>query len=1081
MENIKKHEKSKKYAIGLLIFLVVFVVSVQLLLFICYKYFEENLEKRNENMQNIRTKLEIQYMIKNGFLSYQSQIRSMMFSNSIEELSEKRLKIFINLQDINNYIYILKNGGTLDSIQGGGIIEYQKKTEDESKYDFLGLIVRLNVLKEISQELFDLIIVSKFVQVDRDFDKDIIQKVNTIYMNMEPILQRALKETDKMYLDGQIELENVVKDINRYKIIYEIIFVGISAFNILLTLFIGYLISRNIYKIIDSRDQALHLLEMNRANLESIVKERTKELSRINEALNDEIKKKEEAEKALHKSNTELEQRVKERTMHLEEEILNRKIAEMELRKFRLAVEQNPASIVITDPTGIIEYVNPAFEKISGYSISEVIGKKPSLLNSGMNSREKYDDMWRTISGGNPWRGEFINRSKNGEIYTEHVVIAPIKNSEGVITNYVGIKEDITDLIKAREEAERANKAKSDFLANISHEIRTPMNGIIGFIDLLKSTDLTEKQRKFVDIISNSSQNLLSIINDILDYSKIESGKITLDLEYEDLKTKVESTIELFSAKGLEKSIDILFYFDVSIPERIRCDILRINQILSNLIGNAIKFTPEGGKIFVKIVKKYIDQKVVRLFFSVRDTGIGIPKEKQEKIFQAFSQAEDSTTKKYGGTGLGLTIASQLVAAMGGKIVLDSEEGKGSEFSFELDFQYEGEHINRHFSESISAVIISPFNVNEDETILIAKEYLENFGVKPVLTNLDDIDTLSNNADVYIFHYNRSSHEKIKMLSSCYTPSIVILNSLEEESFSSSKDNPSPFLIFKPLNPSKIFDALNNIFSKKISDIALDRRSSDSCFFNGKRILVAEDNPVNQELIEIILKEMGFDVDIADNGLIALDKIEKNFGKYDIIMLDINMPELDGFGVLERIKGIDDIYKKTPIIAVTAHAGKSDIDRILERGFNAYIPKPFTLNILEQTLKRFIKGENINEGKKQIPTATEKKYSINELAKQINMDPKIYMKLLKKYTSTTESHIVKLKESINKDNREELSMIAHSIKGASLNLSLKRLSDIAYNLEKNAANMSVSQIDIAIKELEESFKKLKNDIEGDLL
>ncbi|MCA1980995.1 MAG: PAS domain S-box protein, partial [Calditerrivibrio sp.] len=658
MENIKKYEKSKKSAISLLIFLVVFVVAAQLLIFVLHEYLEKEITTYEEKIKNVRSKIDIQHMIKYRVVSYQNQIRSMPLSDSIDDLSSKRLQSLLYLQEIENCIDVLKNGGavirnfdTEEYKEKSKVIEYQKSYTDESKYDFLGFTVRVNVLKEMLQDLFDLIIASKFYNEKVDTVEDKMEKIKNLYQNIHPILNKMIKETDRMYSDGEVELENLLKNIANHKVIYERVLFVISALNMFLTLLMGYLISRNIYKIIESRDRTLHLLEMNKEQLESIVKDRTAELSKINEALNEEIKRREDFEKALQKSNFELEQRVKERTLHLEEEVLNRQIAEIELRKFRLVVEQSPTSIVITDSNGIIEYVNPAFEKISGYSISEVIGKKPSMLNSGKNPREKYDNMWKTISGGNPWRGEFINRSKSGELYIEHVVIAPIKNSDGLITNYIGIKEDITDLIKTREAAEKANRAKSDFLANISHEIRTPMNGVIGFIDLLKSTDLNERQRNFVDTISRSSHHLLSIINDILDYSKIESGKITLDLEYEEIRPKIESIIELFSAKGMEKGIEILYYYDLSIPAKIKCDILRINQVLSNLIGNAIKFTPEGGKIFVKILKKDINQDIVRLHFSVRDTGIGIPKEKQSQIFEAFSQAESSTTKKYGGTG----------------------------------------------------------------------------------------------------------------------------------------------------------------------------------------------------------------------------------------------------------------------------------------------------------------------------------------------------------------------------------------------------------------------------------------------
>ncbi len=370
------------------------------------------------------------------------------------------------------------------------------------------------------------------------------------------------------------------------------------------------------------------------------------------------------------------------------EDISRQKAAELKIKQLSMAVEQSPNSVVITDTEGTIQYVNPAFIRITGYTFSEAIGQNPSILKSGKTPDAVFKKMWETITSGKGWSGQFINKKKNGELYEEHVTIDPIRNENDEITNFIATKENITKLKDAYRQAGIANQAKSEFLANMSHEIRTPMNLIFGMTELLLDTELHTEQKNFLNHIQNAVTNLLGLINDILDYSKIESGKLIFEqkvMVLEQLFTDLEGTLALAAEK---KGIDLEFIVENKSSRYPVGDQLRLHQVLMNLSENAIKFTEEG-KVEVKVQIRDSDDNYCIAEFTVKDTGIGIEADKQKDIFESFSQANSSITRKYGGTGLGLAISSKLIALMGGEIELSSAVGLGTMFSFTLSFPTE--------------------------------------------------------------------------------------------------------------------------------------------------------------------------------------------------------------------------------------------------------------------------------------------------------------------------------------------------------------------------------------------------------
>ncbi|BBE16119.1 diguanylate cyclase/phosphodiesterase with PAS/PAC sensor(s) [Aquipluma nitroreducens] len=367
-------------------------------------------------------------------------------------------------------------------------------------------------------------------------------------------------------------------------------------------------------------------------------------------------------------------------------EITEIKNAGNQIRKLSKSIEQSPSTIIITDTQGQIEYVNPKFIEITGYDAEEVIGKKPSILKSGQMSLEFYQQLWNTISSGEVWRGEFLNRKKNGELYWEWATMTSIKDETGTITNYIAIKEDISlrkkieaDLIIAKNKAEESDRLKSAFLANMSHEVRTPLNSIIGFSELLADPDFEEdNKREFIQHIISNGNNLLTIISDIMDISKLEAGELKIyskPVNVYDFISNIKNQITYQSGiKGLDFEANIPDARDISIfvdPDRLR-------QIINNLISNAIKFTAKGGiEIGYQLSGEMVE-------FYVKDTGIGIPLEYHDKIFERFRQVEDERTRKYGGNGLGLAITKNLVELMGENIWLKTKEGQETIFYFTI-------------------------------------------------------------------------------------------------------------------------------------------------------------------------------------------------------------------------------------------------------------------------------------------------------------------------------------------------------------------------------------------------------------
>jgi len=594
--------------------------------------------------------------------------------------------------------------------------------------------------------------------------------------------------------------------------------------------------------------------------------------------------------------------------------------------------------------------------------------------------------------------------------------------------------------------AQMADHAKSQFLANMSHEIRTPLNGIIGFSNILTQSAITPQNREYARIIYENSHALLDIINDILDLSKVEQGTIELVQEPFEPMEMIERIVELFAIKAKEKSIRFYFYASPTIPELLVGDTVRLRQVLSNLIGNAIKFTPNGGKVNFEVRQHEITEESVTLRFSIQDSGIGIPLEQQKKIFEPFTQADEGISRKFGGTGLGLSISWDIVHKMGSCIELHSELGQGSTFFFDVTLPI-GECVLHPTPKEFShrfAILGKPSEM--PELLEVLQVYLHKWGHLKAWNPKNEVEAL------FCYLNTEGIEETLKTYKQHFPKALII--ALRDDCLGELPLALEPLidhLLECPLYGSKIFNTIVSLFKEEVH--ALESEPMMEAL--NKHVLVAEDNATNRHLMQVYLNKLGVTCKMAENGKEAVDCYQKE--SFDAVLMDINMPIMDGIAATQAILEYQKVSKVTPvpIIALTANTLKGDKERYISMGMDGHLSKPVDFNQLRNffeslpSMKKTAKEEDAVLVGIQANESTLQGISKESIAAKMGLDVVTVEMILDNFFLTLEDDLVALEEACASLDAETIRQRAHYLKGACANLYIEEAAALLAAIEED--------------------------------
>jgi PAS domain S-box-containing protein len=665
------------------------------------------------------------------------------------------------------------------------------------------------------------------------------------------------------------------------------------------------------------------------------------------------------------------------RLIGIAQDVTERKQAE-KMRAFLASiVESSDDSIIGTDLDGRILSWNVGAEKLFGYTADEAIGKQITILFRFDRQADYLNTLNKVRRQEQIERFESVRVKKDGTPIDVSVILSPIRDTLGRLQGVSAIYRDITaskradaELLKAKEAAEAASRAKSTFLATMSHEIRTPMNGILGMTELVLDSDLTPDQRDSLDLVHLSAESLLSVINDILDFSKIEAGKMEFESIPFDLRETLGETMETLGFRAHQKGLELVYDLGPDVPVALLGDPGRLRQVLVNLVGNAIKFT-ENGEILVNVERESESPDAVCLHFSVKDTGVGIPAEQQEKIFEAFSQADGSMTRKYGGTGLGLTICGRLVEIMSGRIWVESQVGQGSNFHFTARLGVQrvvnepAVHLHPAQLRDLPVLVVDDNSTNRR----VLTEMLTRWGMKPTAVDggraalmaleiakgigrpfaLILLDGHMPEMDGFTLAGEIQNHPEL------VRTTIMMLTSADHLGAATlCRERGISAYLVKPIRQSELLAMICRGMQVPQEPTEGPRTSMAPANTNTRsRVLVAEDNIVNQALARRLLEKRGYAVSVVKDGRAAVEAVKHE--RFDVVLMDIQMPDMDGFEATAAIRRHEQLTGvRVPIVALTAHALKGDDERCLAAGMDAYISKPIRQEDLYVTIENML-------------------------------------------------------------------------------------------------------------------------------
>ena len=739
-------------------------------------------------------------------------------------------------------------------------------------------------------------------------------------------------------------------------------------------------------------------------------------------------------------------------------------------------VESLPICVFRKDLKGRLLFANQSFCRSVGLPLQKLLGKTDSELFGAEQGKKYSKDDAQVIETREVFH-DIEHHPGEGAVRHVETLKAPVIDPRGNCVGIQGMFWDVTDRVEsehalreAKELAESASRAKTDFLANVSHEIRTPMNGIIGMSELLLTSMGEGEPRERVEMILESGESLLKLINEILDFSKVEAGKIKLEAERFDFRERLGDSIRSFGFWAHEKNIDLVMHFDPSLPHEIVADSGRLRQVVVNLVGNAVKFTNEGHVFFSAQCKKQ-DEESVRIEFTILDTGIGIPEEKHQSIFHEFEQADSSITREHTGTGLGLAISSKIVRLMGGELKLGSSPGIGSRFSFELDFLkgaespadevcdsvFVGKSIlviseNRLLAESLQQRLawhrmIVAAVVDLEHAKRLLQQHIDEGN--PVEILVLDASTPS---QVYFLRWLVSLEERQR-------PRLILLNSSSQVD---SMEVPGELdIVQQILTPVKSSDLRSAFLA------AVDMSSAES---NGHpltksiatgarkklRVLLVEDNVINQKLALALLKQAGHSVTVAGDGAVAVEKFESE--SFDLVLMDVQMPVMDGFEATRRIRKLEtqrtpEQRKQSafpiPIIALTAHASSADREKCLAVGMDEYISKPVRAKALHLLIEQ--------QTKETHPEPAESKGLVDwsSAFETVGGQRDLLVELIQVFLKESDRMLESIEKAVQDQDVQNVRISAHSVKGALGHLGALSTSVVAGEIETKAGSENV--------------------------
>ena len=815
-----------------------------------------------------------------------------------------------------------------------------------------------------------------------------------------------------------------------------------------------------------------------------------------------------------------------------------------EKQYFESLVRNSPVAIVVLDNDENISSGNPAFEKLYGFTNDEVMGLNLDALISDEKTRQEAIGYTQDVMN-KPVHAIGKRQRKDGSLVDVEIFGVPII-LDGKKTGAFAMYHDISEIVRARQEAEEASRTKSEFLANMSHEIRTPMNGVMGMLELALDTQLTPEQKDYLQTSLHSAEALLSLLNDILDFSKIEAGRLDLEKISFSLRNAIEDVAYTLAKRAQDKGLEMACLVDPDLSTNLRGDPGRLRQILVNLVGNAIKFTHQGEIVIrAESHEAQGEDGYITVHFSVQDTGIGIPYERQAAVFDRFTQADGSTTRTYGGTGLGLTICKQLVEIMGGRIGLQSKPGLGTTFWFDIKFEKQPPEKRG----KTAPLTLGPLNLTQARILVVD----DNQTNRMVLTK--NVEALGSRVDAV--SSGAKGLESLRNAHRAGDPYHVVLLDMQmpgmdgEQTARAIKSDPSvkdakiivltsmgqrgdairlealgcSGYLLKPVKQQMLFDAVVAVLGRAEDSppSLITRHQLSEKRKKNLRLLLAEDNPINQKLAIVLLQKAGYSIDAVETGAQAFEKVQSNL--YSAVLMDVQMPEMDGLEATRQIRAWEQSNgQHIPIIAMTAHAMPRDRERCLESGMDDYVTKPLEPRVLMNALDRWTQdsfsekeisvesmqdysssggqdfrpdlgddlfGEPSSPASRETPEPFDQTQDKPAPVFQTDASPEklpadldaalfrfggdraFMMEMCQEFKDHLPGRMEEIKAALRAEDINTLGRLAHNLKGLSMNFSADPLSNLAVRLEACGRDESLDGASLLVEQMEKEAARLQ--------